>query len=299
MGTELTTWLTTHILGLIVGLIVLVLILRFAKPLIHRFVLAILRAQQATLDGGGKPTAELRKRAATLEELLLKLIRIGVVLLFIILVLSVFDLWEMLAGLALVAAALTIAGQQVILDYIMGILILVEGQYYNGDWLVVPASNGVVQGVVEEVGLRRTILRDIDGTAHSVSNGEIRVASNMTRVYAVATVDMAVLRSRDLTKAIATVNTVCDEMAADPEWSKKIMDAPRVITVASLTLDGATVRVRFRVEPDSRWAAASELRQRLAVAFAAEEISLGKWDAIPQSAFEAGMAIAAQGPPTA
>lgn len=299
MGSDFITWVTTHVIGLIVGLIVLVLVLRFARPIIHRFVLTILRAQQATLDGGGEPSTELRKRAATLEELLVKLIRIGVIALFIVLVLSVFDLWEMLAGLGLVAAALTIAGQQVILDYIMGILILVEGQYFKGDWLVVPASNGIVQGVVEEVGLRRTILRDIDGTAHSVSNGEIRVASNMTRVYAVATVEMAVLRSRDLTKAMATVNAVCDEMGDDPEWSKKILDSPRVITVSSLTLDGATIRVRFRVEPDSRWAAASELRQRLAVAFAAEEISLGKWDTIPQSAFEAGMAIAAQAPPTA
>ena len=185
---EFVTWVATHGIGLLVGLIILLLFYRFAKPIIHRFVLGVLQAQQATLDGGGGPAAEVRKRAATLEELLSKLIRAAVIVLAIILFMSVFDLWPMLAGLGLVAAALTLAGQAVILDYIMGVLILVEGQYFNGDWILVNDGNGPVEGEVQEVGLRRTVLRDTAGTVHSVSNGVIRVSSNMPHTGSIAIV---------------------------------------------------------------------------------------------------------------
>lgn len=292
---EFVTWAATHAIGLLVGFIVLLVLYRFAKPLIHRFVMGILQAQQATLDGGGGPAAELRKRAATLEELLSKLIRAAVILLGIILFLAVFDLWPMLAGLGLVAAALTIAGQAVILDYIMGVLILVEGQYFNGDWIVVNDGNGPVEGEVQEVGLRRTVLRDTAGTVHSVSNGVIRVASNMTRVFGVATVEVHTMRTQDLDNALAIINRVTSEMAKDKDWREQILDAEPITTVTQLTVEGAVIRIRIQTEPNERWRAASELRRRLASAFSAEQIAIGRWDAIPQGSFEQGLAAAGAG----
>jgi moderate conductance mechanosensitive channel len=297
-GDTLIAWLTTHAVALVVGLIVLVLIYRFAKPVIHRFVLAILRAQQATLDGGGEPAEEVRKRATTLEELLQKLIRLAVFALFIVLILSVFDLWEMLAGLALIAAGLTIAGQSIILDYLMGTLILFEGQYYKGDWLVVDWGNVPIEGEVEEVGLRRTVLRDTNGTVHSVSNGVIRVASNMTRIYGVATVEILVLRAHDIDKAFAVINKVCDEMAADEAWKDKLLqDTPRVLVVSQLTIDGVMVRIRIRTKAPDRWTAASELRRRLAIAFDESEIPIGRWDALPAGTLEMSTVIGKKGSP--
>jgi len=59
---SLVTWITTHAIALVVGIVVLILVYRYAKPFTHRFVVALLRAQQATLDGGGAPADELRKR---------------------------------------------------------------------------------------------------------------------------------------------------------------------------------------------------------------------------------------------
>ena len=297
-GDALIAWLTTHALALVVGLIVLVLIYRFAGPLIHRFVLAILKAQQATLDGGGEPADEVRKRATTLEELLSKLIRLLVFALFIVLILSVFDLWEMLAGLAIVAAGLTIAGQSIILDYLMGMLILFEGQYYKGDWLMVDWGNVPIEGEVEEVGLRRTVLRDTNGVVHSVSNGVIRVASNMTRIYGVATVEMLVLRAHDVDNAFSIINRVCDELAADDAWKDKLLpDAPRVLVVTQLTIDGVLVRIRIRTKPSDRWTAAGELRRRLAIAFDEAEIPIGRWDALPAGTLEMSTVVGKKGTP--
>ena len=64
----------------------------------------------------------------------------------------------------------------------MGILIIVEGQFFNGDQI----ATGTVEGTVEQVGLRRTVVRDASGTVHSISNGEFRIVSNRTRVFAAA-----------------------------------------------------------------------------------------------------------------
>ena len=79
-------------------------------------------------DGDPAIKAETDRRLETIEDLLGKLLRFGVFVAAIIVVLGVFDLWSVLAGLGLVLAALTLAGQSIILDYLMGLLILTEGQ---------------------------------------------------------------------------------------------------------------------------------------------------------------------------
>ncbi len=275
---SLVTWITTHALGLVIGVVLLILVYRFAKPFTHRLVVTVLRAQQATLDGGGAPAEELRKRADTLEELLNKLIRVTAIVLVLILVLSVFDLWPMIAGLGLIVAALTLAGQSIVLDYLMGILILIEGQFYNGDWISIDGPNSVIEGTVEEVGLRRTTLRDTAGVVHSISNGQIRISSNWTRVYAVSSIQVHVLRGHDLTRALEVVEEVSKELMADPKWKDRITEAPAMTTISDMTLDGAVFWVRARTQPADRWTLSTEMIRRLAAAMAAEGISTARWD---------------------
>ena len=150
----------------------------------------------------GASEAEVDRRISTIEDVLatlLKLLAIGAV---IIVVFGAFDLWPILAGLGLVIAAITLAGQSIVLDYLMGILILVEGQYFKGDFIRV----GGIEGTVEELGLRRTVVRDNRGTLHSISNGEIRIAANLTRTYAVAMVHIEGIGEFDVERAIEVLN---------------------------------------------------------------------------------------------
>ena len=123
-----------------------------------------------------------------------------------------FDLWPLVAGLGLVLAAITLAGQEIVLDYLMGILILVEGQYFKGDIVRV----GAIEGTVEEVGLRRTVVRDTRGTVHSLSNGLIRSSSNLTRSYAMAVVHIEGIADGDVEGAIAVLDSVGRAAADDP-----------------------------------------------------------------------------------
>ena len=272
-----TSWLIDYGIPLVFWTAVLIVGYRLVLPTVHGLVHGLLRAQDAALSQGGAPAEELRKRTATLEALVRTLLRAGVVLGFLLLVIGVFGLAQALTGLGLATAALTLAGKDIVLDYLMGILILVEGQYYAGDWIDVVQ----VEGEVEEVGLRRTILRDTAGTVHSVSNGLIRTSSNLTRIFAVASVSLQVLRTSDIERAIAVADRVGEEMAADPAWEGRLLETPHNTSVTALSVEGATIKIGGRVRPADRWTAAGDLRRRLAAAFASEGIETARWDRPP------------------
>src|SRR4029079_14241042 len=108
----------------------------------------------------------------------------------------------------------------------MGFLILVEGPYFKGDYVTVGGHPGT-EGVVEEIGLRRTVLRDATGASNAVSNGLIRLSTNLTRLYSVAVVDLHVLRASELDPALATMTRVAEALRNDAGWADRFpSDAP-------------------------------------------------------------------------
>ncbi len=264
----MVTWLEQHGLALVIWAVVLFLVFRFAHPLIHRLLLRVVRVQEVSLGGEDAQRYEVEKRVKTLEDLLSKALRAGVVVAGIVVIMGVFDLWPLVAGLGIVAAALTLAGQSIVLDYLMGLLILVEGQYYVGDFV----SLAGVDGTVEEIGFRRTTIRDTSGTVHSISNGEIRISSNFTRTYASAVVDIQGIRDEDVERAIDVIRDVAEALAADPEWTPRLLAPPGPPMAFAFTDIGATIRLSCRVVPDDRWRVAAELRKRIAIAFTAAGI---------------------------
>ena len=188
----------------------------------------------------------------------------------IIVVLGVFDLWSVLAGLGLVLAALTLAGQSIILDYLMGLLILTEGQYFKGDVVRL----GGIEGTVEEVGLRRTIVRDVRGTVHSISNGEIRIASNLTRTYATATVELDGIADKDVEGVIEVFDAVGVALSEDPAFAVLLLDTPKYAGTIRLSSAGATLRMSGRTLPEARVQVEAEMRRRVAAGLAAAGIEL-------------------------
>ena len=256
---SLSTSLSEHWVAIAVACIGLFLLWRFAHPLVHRILVRLISAQDQALDGQVAPVEEILKRAATIEQLFASLVRAGVVLAVVVMIAGFFNLWPAIAGLGLVAAAITLAGQSIVLDYLMGVLILTEGQYYKGDTI----NTMGLEGVVEEVGLRRTVLRDATGTVHSISNGQIRSVSNLTRVYASAVVDLPGISERTIEAAIAVMDRVGAELASDPAWADRILESPRYVSTTAFTDLGVTLRMSGRVRAGDRWAVPAELRRRL------------------------------------
>ena len=272
---QLITFLSANWFALLFWSILALVAFRLVRPVVDRIGDRVLRARQAQ---GMDPAEldELRKRLSTVENLIARLLRALVILVVIVVVLTLLDLVSIILALGLVLAGIAIAGQSIVLDYLMGILILIEGQFYVGDWITIASSNVTVSGTVEEIGLRRTVLRDVSGTVHSISNGEIRVSSNLTRVYAVLQVEVPLLPDADLEKAIAITNRVGQEMYAEPEWAERLLEAPGYASVPAVSDLGVTLRAAGRVRGADRFAAASELRRRMLVAFATEGIGLAQ-----------------------
>lgn len=257
-------WLGWRTLLLVILWFVLLVIYRRSHHFVQRVVRDAMKARVPVPGMEPEPPDEAAKRLATVEELVTKVIHAGIIALAGLLIFAIYDVWPALAAFGLIGAALTLAGQSVILDYIMGVLILVEAQYYKGDWI----QTAGVEGEVQEVGMRRTVLRDGDGSVHSVSNGLIRNVSNMTRIFAVMRVDVVGVPGNELEAAIAVIDKVGLELAAEPAWSAMLLETPAYYQVSELTNLGATLRVRARVRPEARWTVAGELRRRLAVALA-------------------------------
>lgn len=273
LSTEMTgliDWLRENAVAIAVVSILLLLAYRGAAPLIHRLLVRMVAAQRAAAGGEAAHEIEIERRAQTIEDLLNKGLRLLVVVGVVALVLGIFDLWPLLAGLGLVAAAIAFAGQAVILDLIMGILILLEGQYFKGDMIAV---NGV-EGTVEEVGIRRTVIRDVRGTLHSISNGLVRTSSNFSRTYALAAVDVDGVADRDVEAVIAVLNAVGAELAADEDIGPLLQDTPGYTSTVRLSANGSTLRFAGRVRPEARARTEAEMRRRVAAALAAAGIQL-------------------------
>jgi len=175
-----------------------------------------------------------------------------------------------LAGFGIAGVAIGFGAQYLIKDLIAGTFILLENQYRVGDWIMVADINGLV----EEVHLRKTVLRDFDGTVHHVPNGEIRVASNYTRKFSRINLDISVAYNTDLDHAMEVINRVGDELAADEHWGKLIKGAPRALRVNNLGASGIDIKILGNVDPMQQWAVMGELRLRLKKAFDAEGIEI-------------------------
>lgn len=268
----LGTWLQANWLVALVVAVAAFVVFRLARPLVHRLVMRAVSAGAPEGVDAVLKTEEIAKRAETIEDLLARLLKAAVVVVVVLVIMTMLGLLPVIAGLGILAAALTLAGQPIILDYLMGFLILTEGQYYQGDWIAV----GTVEGTVEEIGLRRTVVRDNSGTVHSISNAEIRISSNLTRLYASLQVDVPVLHDTDIDRAAAIVDRIGAEMAADPEWSERLLEPPRFARVVAVTDTGITLRATGRVRATDRFIVPGELRRRILAAFSAEGIELAQ-----------------------
>jgi small conductance mechanosensitive channel len=275
---SLEQWFDTNVVALLVIAALLLILYAFSARIVHAAVSRALATQVGEAEPGSPEAVELAKRASTLSALITALLRILVAGVIVTLVIGFLDLWGLLAGAALFLAALTLAGQSIVLDYLMGILIILEGQYFRGDVIAV----GAVAGTVEDVGLRRTTVRSADGTVHSISNGEIRIVSNRTRVFAAAEVTIPGIREEDFERVLDIMDAVGREVARDPAYRPSIIETPSVQFIGDPDDLGMTATMRGKVVAGERWTIATEIRRRLNRAFVDAGIVLNKRGVLPR-----------------
>lgn len=238
------------------------LLQRFIRPIIYH---AVKRTKGETREG-------IRKRTDTLTGVFVSTGKILLVLIVILMILDELDIAiaPALATLGVAGVAVGFGAQYLIRDLIAGVFIIWENQYRVDD--VVKIAD--IVGLVEEVNMRKTVIRDLDGRVHHISNGEIKVASNYSRHFSRVNLNISVAYGTDLDHAIKVINRVGKELARNKNWSERITKEPQVLRVNKLGDSGIDIKILGEVKPMEQWNVAGELRLRLKKAFDKEGIEI-------------------------
>ncbi|WP_226666017.1 mechanosensitive ion channel family protein [Metabacillus litoralis] len=208
-------------------------------------------------------------RALTLQSLSLNVFSYILIFIFVVMVFQVFeyDATALLAGAGVIGLAIGFGAQGLVSDVVTGFFLLLEKQIDVGDYVTVAGFDGIV----EQVGLRTTQIRGFDGTLHYVPNREITNVSNHSRGNMRALVDIGISYDDNIDKAIAVLQNVCDQIAAE---DSDIVDGPNVLGVQALGSSDVVIRVLAKTENMQQWAVERKLRKAMKEAFDANGIEI-------------------------
>ncbi|MEE9286386.1 MAG: mechanosensitive ion channel family protein [Dehalococcoidia bacterium] len=224
------------------------------------------RAREDTLE------EELSKRETTLAGVIIGGLRIFVLVVAVIMVLSEIglDIAPVLATAGVVGIAIAFGAQSLIRDFLSGLFILLEDQYRIGDVVVINGHGGLV----EDISLRRTVMRDLAFVIHIIPNGEVREVQNLTKEKSRMMIDIPVAYKEDLDHCIKVLNRVGEEMQRDPEWGAIITETVHVLRIDDFADSSINIRVIGQTLPIRQWDVAGEFRRRVKKAFDEEGIEI-------------------------
>jgi small-conductance mechanosensitive channel len=188
---------------------------------------------------------------------------------------------NMLPAVIVIGAAVVAIGigaRDFVADVLAGLAIVFEDQFGVGETIQV----GVVTGKVEQLTLRRTVVRDARGAVVTLGNSEIRSVANVSRDWSAAIVDITVSAEEPLERALQALETASGALRADPAWSQAIVDGPRVLGVQDYGRAASTLRVQVRTTPLRQDEVARELRRRIQMEFQRHRIEITTADDLDQ-----------------
>ncbi len=219
------------------------------------------RVPSAAHEPGEFVPERRRQRAEAIGSVLRSMVTafvMGIAVLMILREFS-FDLAPLLASAGIAGVALGFGAQSLVKDLIAGLFMLIEDQYGVGDTV----DLGEATGVVESVGLRVTTVRDGRGVLWYIRNGEIVRVGNKSQGWALVVVDLPI-GFASTEEATAVLRTAAASVAMDPDLAPEIVEAPEVLGVEQMTVDGAVIRTVVKTTADGQFAVGRELRRRLA-----------------------------------
>jgi len=181
------------------------------------------------------------------------------------------NLGPLLASAGIAGLAIGFGAQTLVKDWINGFFVLVEDQFNIGDTVRMAG----VKGVVEEMSLRRTVLRDDDGTLHMVPNSQITILSNMTRDWAQFTLRVTVAYSESSDKIVALLQQIGEDVRHDPAFAADMVGDIQVPGIDKVGNGEAEYLMLIKTRPNKQWAVSRELRRRIKDKFLAEKIPAG------------------------
>lgn len=256
---NLLAWFLSSGIKIFAVILATYVIRRFSKVFIEKGVRKAIKSDHFLTKEAEK------KREDTLIRVLNGIFTAGIWITAVMIILTELgiNIAPLLAGAGIVGVALGFGAQYVVRDFLAGLFLILENQYRVGDVVCLDGTCGLV----EDINLRKTILRDLDGIVHHVSNGEIRKASNLSMGFARVNLNVGVAYAEDLDKLIKVINKVGQELAEDPEWKDDIIKPPQFLRVDDFADSAIIVKILGETKPLRQWDVTGELRKRIKMAF--------------------------------
>lgn len=240
-------------------IIVTLLIQILVRHTIGIFVRNIVRGHRYTNK------IDARKQEQTLKGVLRT--SVGVIIwlfafLFIVTQLG-FQLSTLLTSAGLIGVVVGFGAQNVIKDFVAGLFVLGENQYRIGDVVEMQVAGIKISGTVEDLTVRITRLRDLDGNLHVVGNGVAQAVTNLSYKYANVNIDIEVAYDSDIDLVEEVINNVGQKMTRSDTWSRSIFEPIQFLRIDGFADSGIRIKSLGRVEPAEQWAVAGEFRRRL------------------------------------
>lgn len=252
-------------ISIAIVIVVAVIILRVLRTFVQKVVERVLSATD-------QPRRELQQKAQTLANVIESAGRLVVFIIAGMMVLSNLglEIGPLIASAGIAGLAIGLGAQSLIKDTINGFFILMENQYAVGDVIAV----GAVSGTVEEVSLRRTVLRAVNGAQVVIPNGEIRTVENQSKGWSRAVIDIETAASVDDAAVLVLLHTLLDPIQSDPLIGNKILEPPQILGISAISVTGVTFRILVKTEPLQQWMVERELRLRIRQTFIENGIAM-------------------------
>ncbi|WP_053353265.1 mechanosensitive ion channel family protein [Leucobacter musarum] len=288
VGSAFHDFLTTYQVPLTIALIVIVAVLLnwLLRKLLMRTVTHVVRGVKKAQDVD--TTSEMRaapyvsaravQRTRTLGTVGRAVITWAIVVIALILILSQLnvDLGALLTSAGIVAAGLAFGAQNIVKDILNGVFMVFEDQLGVGDVVTI----GTVSGTVEDVGIRVTQVRAIDGTLWFIRNGEILTLGNASQGWGQAVIDVTVDARQDLAHVTEVTLDAAKELLRSERYARKVTGSPELLGLESIYGDRATLRLTVRTRPEAQWEVQRGIRAELRRKFREHDITLA--DELPK-----------------
>lgn len=250
-------WVLSHGIPIILILIGAFLVTKILRSAVNRF--------EKRFEKGADLPSEMEKRAKTLTGLLNTTITVVVYTAAAMMVVTELGIaiGPLLAGAGIAGVAIGFGAQSLVKDVISGFFMLLENQIRVGDVVQVAG----IAGLVESVNLRTTRLRDLEGKVHIIPNGIIDVASNFTKDWSRAVLEIGVAYKEDVDEVIAVLEEIGEELCNDPEWGDFILEPMSLLGLDSFGDSSVNIKLFFKTKPLKQWDIARQFRKRVKKVF--------------------------------
>lgn len=259
-------WLMSHGLRIIIiAVAAYVLNLIITRIIIKTVRVAVVAAE------GESDDAE-KKREETLIRIFNGAVTIVIMMVTVMMILqeASLEIGPLLAGAGIAGLALGFGGQYLIRDIITGLFLILENQYRIGDVVNIDGTGGAVV----DISLRKTTLRDLNGTVHHIPHGTITKVSNLSKDWARVNLDMGIAYDTDLDHLIEVINRTGIEMSEDPDYKDSIITPPKFLRVDEFADSAIVVKILGETKALKQWEVTGEFRKRLKKAFDKEGIEI-------------------------